>query len=245
MQDAFVNELQLGEEAAIERGVIVQRRCFMVAAATAFAAANLGESAYARKLDPRRDRLSYEDFLARVIPLAKQLVGDTSVNGQAAYLHTIAAHAVWLESLQPPEMRANGAGTSIGAHEGGDPFTVLHWRMEPGSIIGTHPHIYGNVVTLCLEGDVHVSNYEVIGDRDWDAVKPFRVRRTVTQWLSPGHVNLVNLERNYMHGFRAGSRVARGLDITTRIREKRPSPTLVLDPKSPGTDDVWDASWKS
>lgn len=72
------------------------------------------------------------------------------------------------------------------------------------------------------------------------------MRRTVDQWLTPGGVNLVNLERNYVHGFVAGPLGARGLDITTRIREKQPSPTLELEPEPvDAATSIWTGRWKS
>jgi hypothetical protein len=244
MQEEDLFDAPIGETCSSASGVVFQRRCFMATTAAAFAAAGMPGLAHARSVEPRLERLDYDDFLKEVIPVARALVKDSSAIGQDRYLHTLAAHAVRLVDLAPPEMKDNPAGNAIGSHPGGDPFVVLHWRMSPGSVIGVHPHIYGNVVTLCLEGLVHVSNFEVVGQRDWDAKEGFTVRRTVSQWLTPGSVNLVNLERNYMHGFRATT-LSRGLDITTRIRERRETPSLVLgEPVAASEPDVLRASWK-
>lgn len=234
----------LGEPAQVERGVIVERRSFFTVAAAAFAAAGLPGMARARRLDERRDAFDYEDFLAEAVPAAKSLVADTSIKGQDRYLFTLAALAVRLGDVAPPQMRSNGPGKFIGANDGGDPFVVLHWRMEAGARIEAHPHIYGNVVTLGLEGEALVENYEVEGSRDWLAKQPFAVRRTVSQWLTRGGVNLVNLERNYCHGFTAGPNGARGLDITTRLRERVDSPSLVLGKPLEGPCPRFEATWK-
>ena len=148
-----------------------------------------------------------------------------------------------------PAMRDSGQGagpgTFIGANAGGDPFVVLHWRMEPGAIIRPHAHTYGNVLTLSLEGKIGVENFEMVGVRDFDAKGTFKVRKTQSQVLTPGQVNLVNLERGYVHGFQAGARGGRGLDFTTRIREKRATtPYLHFPGKAvevgPG---IYEASW--
>lgn len=241
-----LDTLPLGESIESGPGVVVERRDVLTTVATLFAAAGLPGLARANRLDAARDAFAYEDFLKEAVPVARQLVADTSIAGQDRYLLALAAIAVRLADVPVPDMRANGTGTEIGANDGGDPFVVLHWRMAPGSTIGTHPHIYGNVVTLALEGEVRVQNYEMLGARDWDAKDPFRVRRTAEQWLAPGGVNLVNLERNYMHGFLAGARGARGLDVTTRIREKRPSPTLELDrDPADAVAAIWVARWKA
>jgi hypothetical protein len=181
--------------------------------------------------------IDFARFLELAVPRARELVGDTSASGQERYLHTLAALAAGLRDVPQPQMRettAKGASarTFLGANECDAPFSVLHWRLEPGARVGLHPHIYGNVVTLCLEGEVRIQNYELVGERDFDTKEPFRVRRSGDQVLLPGGFNLVNLEHGYVHGFTAGPAGARGLDITTRIREKRPSPTLVVEPKA-------------
>lgn len=238
--------LPVGEAVETHPGVVVERRHLLTTIGVLFAAAGLPSMAHARRLDPRRDAYAYEDFLKEAVPIAKQLVGDTSLAGQDRYLLSIAALAVRMADVAVPEMRANGVGTEIGANDGGDPFTVLHWRMQPGSRIGTHPHTYGNVVTLGLEGEVRIHNYEVVGKPDYESKESFRVRRTVDQWLTPGATNIVNLDRNYMHGFVAGPRGGRGLDITTRIRERTPNLSLVVGEGPVDAElSIWDARWKS
>ena len=175
-------------------------------------------------------------FLELAVPRARELVGDTSRTGQDRYLHSLAALAALLRDVPVPEMRETSKGgaprTFLGANECDAPFTVLHWKLEPGARIGLHPHIYGNVVTLCLEGEVRIQNYELVGERDFETKDPVRVRRSNDQQLLPGGMNLVNLEHGYVHGFRAGPAGARGLDITTRIREKRPTPSLEVGPEA-------------
>jgi quercetin dioxygenase-like cupin family protein len=226
--------LPVGEEVQVSKGVVVQRRCLLgtlaalVLTRTVPAWGAAGPS------------LTYEEFLAEVIPVAKRMVADASADGQEAYLKAVAAVAVRMKDVTPPEMRNTGPGNYIGVNPGGDPFNVLHWRMDPGAEIRIHPHIYGNVMTLGLAGAAEVVNYEMEGVRDWTTTAPFRVRRTVRQTLKTGDVNLVNLERNYMHGFRAGPEGARGLDITTRLKERVDSPVLVVkDAEAAQTEARW------
>jgi hypothetical protein len=90
-----------------------------------------------------------------------------------------------------------------------------------------------------------IENYEMLGARDFDTREAFQVCRTNDQLLTPGDVNLVNLEHGYVHGFTAGPSGARGLDITTIIRAKRPTPTLVV--RSEPVDAaraLFEAHWK-
>ena len=243
-------ELEIGETAETSPGVLVERRCLMKTLALAFSSISLPGVATAQLVRVNDARLTYEEFLKEVIPVARRLVNDTSLAGQHRYLLTLASYAVVLADVPVPAMRDSGqgagGGTFIGANPGGDPFIVLHWRMEPGSVIRHHPHTYGNVMTLGLEGEVRIENLEMVGVRDFAAKGTFKVRRTQSQVLTPGQVNLVNLERGYIHGFHASARGGRGLDITTRIREKQETPYLNLG-KNPVEVEagIYEASWGS
>jgi hypothetical protein len=246
--EATIDELENGETAQVSHGVVIERRCFLKTIAAAFGALSIPGVATA-DLARSDERLTYEEFLKEVVPVAKKLVGDTSLAGQQRYLLTLASYAVRMAEAPVPAMRDSGQGagrgTFIGAIPGGDPFIVLHWRMEPGSIIRPHAHTYGNVMTLALEGEVRIENFEMVGTRDFDAKGTFKARKTQSQIVTPGQVNLVNLESGYVHGFQAGARGGRGLDITTRIKERRETtPYLNLAKKpveiEPG---VYEASW--
>ncbi len=167
--------------------------------------------------------------MQEVVPIAKKLLANTSLVGQSKYLLTLASFAVQLENVPVPKLRDSGQGTGpdtfIGVNEAPDaPFTVLHWKMEPKTMIRTHAHTYGNVMTLGLEGEIRILNFEMIGDKDFSSGKKFMVRKTVDQVLTTGKTNLVNLEANYIHGSQASTKGGRGLDITTRIKEKQPTP---------------------
>jgi predicted metal-dependent enzyme (double-stranded beta helix superfamily) len=213
------------------------RRSFLALSA-AFAATGAARASSAPREGPSKPRgstLSFEEFLALANPLTADLVGDASQVGQDRYLLALAALVVRLDDVPVPALRENSRGkkpaTFIGANDGGETFTVLHWRLEPGAVIRPHAHTYGNVVTLVLEGDVRITNYEQVGTRDYDTKDPIRVRRTCDQFVERGGTNLVSLERNYVHGFVGGASGARGLDVTTRLLSKRASPVLVVEPE--------------
>jgi len=227
-------------------GPRLARRSLLAACAALGLAPRL---AAARRVRGDALALSFDEFLAEAVPQAQDLIGDTSRAGQDRYLHALASLAAALRDVPVPEMRettAMGAPgrTFLGANECDAPFTVLHWRLEPGARIGLHPHIYGNVVTVCLEGEVRIENYEMLGAPDFDTREPFGVRRTQDQVLTRGNVNLVNLEHGYVHGFVAGPEGARGLDLTTRIRPRRETPALVVGAaREPGRA-IFEASWR-
>ena len=241
----MTHELPLDEAIETEPGLVVERRCFLKTAAVAFGGVSLPGAAALRIGETESASLSLEEFIAEAVPVAKQLVGDPSLAGQDRYLLTLAAYAVRLVDVPLPEFRESGQGPGahIGVNGAPGPFVILHWRLDPGGEVRLHPHTYGNVVTLGLEGATRVENYEVLGERDYDSTEPFLARRTLSQWLTPGGTNLVNLERNYVHGFRAGSLGARGLDITTRLLERRSTPHLALGAPSAVDPDVFEARW--
>jgi hypothetical protein len=252
MIDETTDELPLGREVRVEPGVFLERRCFLAATASALASFGfLPAPAYAHL--SAADSISFDEFLAQVLPAARRLVADSSTAGQDIYLKTLAEHAVKLSDAPKPSWNDSGQslspGTFIGANgapNGGttEPFVVLHWRMEPGTRVEAHAHTYGNVCTLGLEGEVQVSNFEMEGERDFDVTAPFIARRTVLQTLGRKSVNLVSLDRNYIHGTVAGPGGGRGLDITTRIKPRRPGvPYLRLERRRPGAAAEFDAVW--
>lgn len=217
-----------------EPGVQVERRSFLAVAAATLGAFATGETSAAALTGalagPDERDTSFQKFLDEAVPVAREILADSSL-AEDRYLHTIAALAVQVGDVAVPELRPSSQGerTFIGASYTEGPFVVLHWKMEPGSEIRAHAHTYGNVVTLGLEGEARVRNYEMVGSRDFETKESFRVRMTQDQLLGRGDVNLVPLEHGYVHGFVAGKQGARGLDITTRRKEKQPTPYLVLE----------------
>ena len=238
------NPLPTGIEVELSPGFIVERRT-VVGGIFALLACGLPHVA-------RTNELTFAEFLAEANPLAQRLVPDTTVSGQDRYLRSISALAANLDAVPIPEKwNDTNQGDSpeayqIGFNPGGDPFTVLHWRLEPGARCRPHAHTYGNVVSIGLEGLVRVRNFEVVGEPDYESSETFRVRQTVDQLLGPGDVNLVSLERNYIHGFVAGPDGARGLDITTRLKPRPEHGTPFLELGASPTahfQQVFAASW--
>ena len=223
-----------GIEVEVEPGYFVTRRLVLGSALAALLPWRLSAAADG-------GGLGFGEFLALANPLARELVADATAAGQDRYLGSLGALAGRLSSVPEParwnesdQGEAPGS-VAIGVNPGGEAFTVLHWRLEPGARVRPHAHTYGNVVTLGLAGFARVQNYEMAGewrDRpDFETSAGFVVQQTVDQALRPGAINLVSLARNYIHGMQAGPDGARGLDITTRIGQ-RPAygtPYLVID----------------
>lgn len=240
MRDDDLSKLPINEEVEVEPGLIVTRRStFGLLSAVAACGASIVSGALAARAFSPRHMLTLEDFLARANPQAAELVADTSRQGQDAYLFELAALASRLiDAPEPAKWNESGQsdrpGTWIGFIPGGDPFAILQWRMEPGTRLRFHAHTYGNVVTVGLEGAARIRNFEVMGDGRYDFGQTVRLRMTNDQLLRPHNINIVSLEHNYIHGFEAGPDGARGLDITTRIRPKQPTPFFRLRSKPEG-----------
>ena len=247
------DELPMDEEVEAGPGFFVERRSVVKALGGLAAAFAPLASAVAQEADLPTGGISFEEFLAKANPIAKNLVSDMSAAGQDFYLRSVAALAAGLHSVplpekfNPTEQGLTPESYRLGFNPGGDAFRVLHWRLEPGAVCRPHAHTYGNVVSLGLEGTVRVSNYEVVGTRDYAFGGTFQVRKTVDQLLSRGDVNLVSLERNYIHGFVAGPDGARGLDITTPLKPRPDHGTPYLSIGRRANDEfreVFDASWE-
>lgn len=220
--------IPIGQSAEVAPGVVVERRSFLGLAAAAFGLASTRGAGLGQDPGPI---LSLEEFLEEVVPVARELKQDPSPVGEDRYLLTLASYAVRLGDVAQPEWRPSGQGedTFIGVSWVGDPFIVLHWRMEPRSRIRLHAHTYGNVVTVGLEGQAQVRNFETLDEPDFDSSQAVRLRLTTSQILAPRSINLVPLSHGFVHGFQAGPQGARGLDITTQLRERRPTPYLELE----------------
>jgi hypothetical protein len=180
------------------------------------------------------EALGYDEFLAAAVPLARELKAAATRFGEDRYLFALAALAVRLRAVDVPELRRvnreEEPGYWLGANEAPEdcPFTVLHWKLAPGAIVRPHPHTYGNVVTLGLEGEVRIQNHETVEAPDYAATGTFQLRRVHEQILRPHDVNLVPLHHGFIHGFVAGPEGARGLDITTRVRPKQPNVSVEI-----------------
>jgi quercetin dioxygenase-like cupin family protein len=225
-------------------GVTLARRSFFGSVAAACAAAHLPGAANSWRTRADGD-WTVEQFVREVTPVCKELVGDIGAKGQDRYLHTLAAFAVRLGPVAVPDnAKEVGPGHRIGSNHGPEPFTMLHWILAPGAVIRPHAHTYGNVVTLGLTGEALVSNYEQVGKLDWELTGDVEVVRVQEQVLRPGDVNLVSLERHYVHGFVAGPSGASGIDITTRIVPRKKSPTLEIGEAKDQDRRTFVARWK-
>ena len=243
-------ELPIDEEVEVSPGFIVERRSFMAVFSGMSLAMMPGVIARAAIEESSDKNISFDQFLAEANPLAQKLIGDTSISGQDLYLRSIATLTAKLQGIPIPErfnntsLGINAEDYKIGVNPGGNPFTVLHWRLEPGAICKPHVHEYGNVASIGIEGAVRISNFVSPDKFDYENNGTFQIKKTVDQLLTAGSANLVPLDM--IHAFQAGPDGARGLDITTRLLPKPEHSTPYLSIAETPTDPftgTYDASW--
>lgn len=246
------HELPKGQEIEVADSIFVRRRDFINFSTRAIGLMGIA-SLIRGQAFAQTSRLSFQDFLKEANPLTASLIEDISTAGQDRYLHSLASVASRLHDIPDPvawndSTQSFKPGTFIGFTPGGEKFTVLQWRMEPNTEIRLHRHDYGNVVTVGLNGEARVRNFEIVStDKNYKPGGTIQVQKTVDQQLSRGKVNLVSLDKNYIHGFKAGPDGAHGIDITTRIKPKPEHGTPYLDVKDMPIDDVrqiYDAEWQ-
>lgn len=238
-------DLGFAEPVSPSPGLLLARRSFFGTVAAACAGASLPGAASTWRSRTGPEDWTIEQFVEQVTPVCKELLADTSARGQDRYLLTLAAFAVRLGAVPVPEARQVGPGHRIGSNHGPEPFTVLHWLLAGNAVIAPHAHTYGNVVTLGLTGEACIANYEQTGTRDYAQDGEIEVVRVQEQVLRPGDVNLVSLDRHYVHGFTAGPAGASGLDITTRIAPKRKTPTLEVGEAKDARAHTFRARWRA
>jgi|TARA_R110002073_G_scaffold26638_1_gene87156 hypothetical protein len=250
MAQNSTSELPIDEEVEVSSGLFVERRSFMAIFAGMALTMMSDLKARAAIEEIADNNISFDQFLAEANPLAQKLIGDTSLSGQDRYLRSIAALTAKLQGVPLPNKYNNTTqgvrpeDYRIGVNPGGNPFTVLHWRLEPGAICRPHVHEYGNVISVGIEGLVRVSNYVSTDGFDYENSGTFQVKKIVDQLLTPGSANLVSLDM--IHGFQAGPDGARGLDITTRLKPKPERSTPFLSIAETPADEsmgTYDASW--
>lgn len=211
--------------AELAPGVRVERRAVLWLPLAAAAAALLGSTRRLRANPtgavPTGGPLSWEEFLKLSVPVAREMVRDTSPEGQDAYLLRIAAMAVRLRAAPKSRLYPFGGlrpAVEFGPSYRGVPFFVIQWRMEPRAVLPAHCHPRASVCTVGLEGEARVRNFEVEGEApafDSGSRKPFLVHETNSQVIRPRRVNTLSATRDNIHRFEAGADGARGIDITT------------------------------
>lgn len=238
-------------------GVLVERRSILWASLSAAAAllvrpcANAAATSEGSSKAPDKGGVSWEEFLRQSVPVAKELVKDTSLAGQDAYLLRIASLAVRLQGAPRSRLGAFGGlkpKVEFGPSYRGVPFFIIQWRMEPHAVLPAHCHPQAGVCTVGLEGETRLRNFEVVGEApafNSGSRKPFHIRETHAQVIGPRRVNTLSPSRDNIHYFEAGPEGARGLDISTMYGGTGDFSFVAFEPNKPTDPErrIFEAVW--
>jgi hypothetical protein len=237
-------------------GVLVERRAVLwlpLAAAAAFLWKPPQLNAAGEKPPSSEDpgRLTWDEFLRRSVPVAKEMFKDASPEGKDAYLLRIASLAVRLQGAPKNRLGAFGGlkpKVEFGPSYRGLPFFIIQWRMEPHAILPAHCHPQASVCTVGLEGEARLRNFEVEGDApafNSGSKKSFHIRETHSQVIGPRRVSTLAPSRDNIHYFEVGPEGARGLDITTMYGGTGDFSFVAFEPNKPKDPvrRIFEASW--
>ena len=226
-------------------GVVVERRLFLRASASALAVLTINPCRHAisqQSGDPR-DPLSWDDLIGIATKLAKQLVQSPTPN-EELYLTDLSR--LIGRRLSSPQAFFNLA-QPVAEHEAlrDFPLLVMQFRLMPGAAIPYHDHRnYIGVLTV-TEGTVRVRSFEVDGAQPQPSKgSRFQIRETDDTLLAIGDQSTLSRTRGNIHDLRAGPRGARFIDFFTLYREDAHSTYLnVADEARDPTSRLFDANW--
>ena len=122
---------------------------------------------------------------------------------------------------------------------------VIRIDLGPGKGFSHHDHRNYNGVILCVEGEVHVTNYDILGD---DLVPPkgetFQIRQTRDDLILPGRFSSLGTTRENVHELKAGPNGAVVLDVFTFLQPGARSYFMDVEPGPRDAERrIYDASW--
>lgn len=235
----------------IADGVTIERRRIFWLSAGSVAALLLGRTPL-RGQEPAQQpaqnpaKLSFEQFLAEVHPLAKRLI-DSGGEDEQAYLMTVAATLCRLRDPAAPLREQMQAFRKQHAEPGVRfPLAAVSMRLEAGRGFSHHDHLDYNGVILGVEGEVRIRNYDFVGEPPAiDSGRTFEVRQTRDDLILPGGISTLGRGRENVHDLVAGKDGARVLDVFTFFDERATSRYLDVDEKPRDAAlRVHEASWR-
>ena len=189
--------------------------------------------------------LEIEAFFSEMHPRAKSFIASGGAN-EEGYLMVIGQ---LLTRLRTPTLEnARAAMQAFGKeHASGDfiEMAVVMFDLEAGKGFTHHDHRDYNGVILGVEGEAHVTNYDILGDT---LVPPegetFQIRQTRDDILLPGRFSTLGSTRENVHELTAGAEGAKVIDVFTFLKPGARSYFMDVDPQPRDAERrVYDAVW--
>lgn len=246
---AFASRAAEREEVA--DGVTVERRGFLWLSAAALATCfgGLPRLSAQTRQDPSPvadGKLSHAEFLAELLPQARQLVAAGGKD-EEAYLLAVAAALLRLREPAAPVREAMQRCKQQHQRDGERfPLGFAAMRLQPGRGFAPHDHLDYNGVILGVEGEVRIRNFDFLGEVPAvDSGKSFRIRETRDDLILPGRVSTLGQRRENVHELVAGDEGALVLDLFTFFSAAAESRYLEVAAKpSEPARRVYEASWR-
>jgi hypothetical protein len=187
----------------------------------------------------------FEEFTAQAGKHAMKMILDPNRN-EEEYLLFVASLAAGIKQF-PPAVFGEAFKTMRAAMSyRGSGIAIIQWRMEPNTVYQAHNHPGYNGITLGLEGECRIRNFNIIGNApDMKSKGSFLVRETQYNVLRPGTVtSIMSTTRDNIHELEAGSKGVRAVDIIAKVGPDAGFSFLSISgkPKEP-RDRVYEAKW--
>ena len=214
----------VGEE--LEAGVRVERRGFLFGGVGLLALPGLrrGDD------EPSGPPADVDAFLARAAELARPMM-DADTPREDGDLYRLASWMADLAQLpaDPFEgdtrpIRFHGDGQAVIDRDAGQSLRAIQIGFEPGAKISLHDHLNYSGVILCVQGEMHCRNFDIVEEVGEDEVTLFE---STNAMLVPGRMCTLSSTRENLHELVAGPSGARVLDVFTYLR--KPSGSRYLD----------------
>jgi len=204
----------------------------------------LGTSIIFEKLAPGA-ATDFEEFTAQAGKHAMKMILDPNRN-EEEYLLFVASLAAGIKQF-PPAVFGEAFKTMRAAMSyRGSGIAIIQWRMEPNTVYQAHNHPGYNGITLGLEGECRIRNFNIVGNApDMKSKGSFLVRETQYNVLRPGTVtSIMSTTRDNIHELEAGSKGVRAVDIIAKVGPDAGFSFLSISgkPKEP-RDRVYEAKW--
>src|SRR5207237_47906 len=145
--------------------------------------------------------ITFDAFVAQVGAMAKRLIAEAAPE-EENYLQQVAALTGQIDRVPDATMgEPYKEVMRTGMNYRGSGIVVIQWSMEAGLTYPAHNHPHYNGVTMGLEGECRIRNFDIVGNApDLDSKKAFEVRETQNQLLTPGRVtSIMSTNRDNIH----------------------------------------------
>ena len=189
--------------------------------------------------------VTFDAFVSQVGAMAKSLIAEAAPE-EENYLQQVAALAGQIDRVPDATMGQPYKGViRSGMNYRGSGIVVVQWSMEAGLTYPAHNHPHYNAITMGLEGECRIRNFDIVGDApELDSKKAFAVRETQNQLLTPGRVtSIMATNRDNIHTFRTESKRARGIDVMTLVGKHIGFAFVAIDEKSRNGQGICQARW--